>query len=142
MRVQLELEVLKNLNEKQADIHNAAFLRTAKELEGSLCQAMIDMDAAHSEMILQVMSGAGEAFDANNRVVALHNGVNNAISKLWGIGFQVAAEEPVEDPNTGERYTISSSQTTTVRPNRVTYLEKTRLPTFSGRLIDYPNFKA
>ena len=49
----------------------------------------------------------------------LHNDVNNAIGKLLGIGFKVAAVETVEDPNSSVRTTTNSEDTTPVRPNRV-----------------------
>ena len=57
---------------------------TAKELERTPKNSMVKVDKAHSEIMMLVGPGSGEASQAKNMVVQFHNQVNSAVKAVWG----------------------------------------------------------
>ena len=97
---------------------------------------MVSKDKAHAELIMNMDPGYGEAFQAKTLVSKFHNKVICAVSAFW----IYAAADPVELLPSVSRMD-SPSIVVPVHP-RISYLEKTKLPSFWGDVTKYPEFKA
>ena len=116
--------------------HEVATLRTAKHLKEDLEGSRISVDDAHAKFIMNSDPGSDESFKARTLVTNFHNKINRAVAGIWGHVVAQPVDMPPLLPITDSFGTVAPA------PSRISYPEKTKLPTFCGTITKYQDFKA